>query len=99
MSKALDDVAAERERQKAVEGWTAEHDDEHVHGELAAAGANYALYQTAFGYDLPNHIWPWSSRWWKPSTPRRDLVKAGALIIAEIERLDRKALREETGNG
>ena len=27
--------------------------------------------------------------WFKPTTPRRDLVKAGALIIAEIERLDR----------
>jgi hypothetical protein len=31
--------------------------------------------------------WDWS--WFKPTTPRRDLVKAGALIVAEIERLDR----------
>ena len=34
-------------------------------------------------------LWPWLSSWWKPSTNRRDLVKAGALILAEIERLDR----------
>jgi len=34
--------------------------------------------------------WDWS--WFKPTTPRRDLVKAGALIVAEIERLDRAAL-------
>jgi len=27
--------------------------------------------------------------WFKPTDPRRDLVKAGALCIAEIERLDR----------
>ncbi len=31
--------------------------------------------------------WGWD--WFKPTTPRRDLVKAAALIVAEIERLDR----------
>ncbi len=34
-------------------------------------------------------LWPWESKWWKPTTPRRDLVKAAALIVAEIERIDR----------
>jgi NTP pyrophosphatase (non-canonical NTP hydrolase) len=29
---------------------------------------------------------------WKPKDPRRDLVRAGALIVAEIERLDRAEL-------
>ena len=35
--------------------------------------------------------WPhtWDASWWKPKDRRRDLVRAGALIIAEIERLDR----------
>lgn len=33
--------------------------------------------------------WPWSREWWRPKDPRRDLVRAGALIVAEIERLDR----------
>jgi hypothetical protein len=37
------------------------------------------------------NLWPWRKKWFKPSSPRRDLVKAGALIIAEIERLDRAA--------
>jgi hypothetical protein len=37
-------------------------------------------------------LWPWDGKWWKPTTPRRDLVKAAALIVAEIERLDRKAV-------
>lgn len=34
-------------------------------------------------------VWPWDESWWKPTNRRRDLVKAGALILAEIERLDR----------
>lgn len=34
-------------------------------------------------------LWPWDSRWFKPQNRRRDLVRAGALIVAEIERLDR----------
>lgn len=38
------------------------------------------------------NVWPWDRSWWKPTSPRRDLVKAGALILAEIERLDRTAL-------
>jgi hypothetical protein len=33
--------------------------------------------------------WPWDREWWKPRNPRRDLVRAAALIVAEIERLDR----------
>lgn len=35
--------------------------------------------------------WPWARGWWKPADKRRNLVKAGALILAEIERLDRAA--------
>ena len=38
-------------------------------------------------------IWPrsWARKWWKPKGPRRDLIRAAALIVAEIERLDRLA--------
>lgn len=39
----------------------------------------------------PTTVWPWDWAWWKPKNPRRDLVRAAALIIAEIERLDRAA--------
>jgi hypothetical protein len=35
--------------------------------------------------------WPWDREWWKPRNPRRDLIRAAALIVAEIERLDRAA--------
>ena len=30
--------------------------------------------------------WPWDVRFWKPKTPARDLERAGALCLAEIER-------------
>lgn len=87
----IDEIAAERRRQIEVEGWTLEHDDRHAEGQLALAAAVYAM--SAGGRDAAWWHWPWSARWLKPTTPRRDLIKAAALIVAEIERLDR---REET---
>lgn len=87
------DVLAERHRQIKVEGWTPEHDDEHGNGEMAAAAAFYALHAHDDPrmklYSFPMR-WPWLPSWWKPGPARRMLVKAGALILAEIERLDRK---------
>lgn len=35
--------------------------------------------------------WPWEDKDWKPTTPLSDLIKAGALIAAEIERVQRRA--------
>jgi hypothetical protein len=88
---ALTDVAAERKRQRAVEGWTTEHDDTHISGEMARAAICYADPLNE-GRDYPPVKWPWSPGWWKPKDRRRDLVRAAALITAEIERLDRRAL-------
>jgi hypothetical protein len=86
------DVLAERRRQIVAEGWTPEHDDGHAQGEMADAAALYASLRV-------RHIagfatWPWSPDWFKPKDRRRDLVKAGALILAEIERLDRKDAKQ-----
>lgn len=102
ISKATHDVIAERERQQNVEGWTPEHDDEHRRGGLALAAASYALNSVRSHHEevrdsLASGVippeWPWSNEYWKPSSPRRDLIKAAALIIAEIERLDRAEAR------
>jgi hypothetical protein len=82
-SQAAIDVLAERLRQIEAEGWTPEHDDKHTKGEMAKAAACYAA-----GYPIAT-LWPWGDEWWKFSDRRRNLVKAGALILAEIERLDR----------
>lgn len=89
LSNAVQSVISERQRQQSVEGWTPEHDDEHAEGEMAEAAACYAMFANHQGFSLPAH-WPWSREWWKQSGQRRDLVKAGALILAEIERIDRQ---------
>ncbi|MFG8590239.1 hypothetical protein [Pseudomonas paraeruginosa] len=90
------DVQAERRRQIEAEGWTPEHDDAHSHGQMARAAACYALAGSSAPNDgtaalLVSLAWPWDEQWWKPSTARRDMVKACALALAEIERLDRAA--------
>jgi hypothetical protein len=56
----------------------------------ATLGANFAG-MTVWGGQvaLTTLLWPWAAKWWKPKDRRRDLVKAAALIVAEIERLDR----------
>lgn len=107
----IEEVAAERERQKSVEGWSTAHDDEHADGGLASAAACYALPEPDTSdrveMDLPPRgecrvlvtypdvpmLWPrsWHSRWWKPKDRRRNLIRAAALLVAEIERLDRVA--------
>lgn len=102
---AMFDVIAERLRQQEKEGWSPEHDNAHKNGELAGAAACYVLHgldakiqNIQLGHrvvQLARDLWPWGMFWWKPTDRRRDLVKAAALIIAEIERLDRAALAAE----
>lgn len=93
-------IRAERRRHFDVEGWTPEHDDEHVNGEIALAAACYA-------WPSPRPLevkkaWPWELQDWKPElfgvgaddrekreSRIRVLAKAGALIAAEIDRLGR----------
>lgn len=89
MSPAAADVIAERLRQLTKEGWSPEHDDQHSDGQLAEAAACYALSGAGNLRSTFERWWPWSFAWWKPKGERRDLVRAGALILAEIERLDR----------
>ena len=91
MKDGIQLITEERIRQLCKEGWTDEHDDTHDMGELRRAGAAYALAANAGPDALIPASWPWSQRWWKPSAdPIRNLVKGGALIAAEIDRLQRK---------
>lgn len=86
-TQAWADVLNERVRQLTEEGFTAEHDDKNNScGQLADAAICYAQ---CLSKKTPL-IWPWWNDWWRPSVSRRrNLVKAAALLIAEIERLDR----------
>lgn len=89
-AQSVRDVLAERRRQVEAEGWTPEHDDDcHDHGQLARAAACYACPDDISWTDYFGLRWPWSREWWKPKDRRRNLVRAGALILAEIDRLDR----------
>lgn len=92
-------IAAERERQVTAEGWSPEHDDQHRLAELSRAALSYTFLaskqicnpDTRLSLNGPVH-WPWNYSWWKPKAdPIRNLVKAGALIAAEIDRLQRAA--------
>lgn len=106
METGIELIAKERERHKKKEGWTLECDRKHVNGELAIAAACYALPDKfremkpkpdAFNIRgltlIPRH-WPWKhdSLSWKPSANDRikELTKAGSLIAAEIDRLQKE---------
>jgi hypothetical protein len=97
------DVQAERRRQVEAEGWTPEHDDGHACDEIAAFACYYAMppavrdwdaSSTGYGDTLGKAVLP---EGWEPKTGdrRRELVKACALALAEIERLDRAADKEQ----
>lgn len=80
-----------RERYRQLErGYDAEHDATNGRGELADAASCYAW---NVAHPQPPGLapfgWPWEAESWNPTTSRRDLIKAAALILAEIERLDR----------
>ncbi len=97
----LELIIYERERQITKEGWSKERDTKvHPHGELALAAACY-IYDyisrrgqrdTAYYHNQAVIHWPWDKKWWKPTPDDdvRQLVKAGALIAAEIDRLQRQ---------
>lgn len=97
MNTGIELIAKERKRQVEKEGWDDEHDEEHWRGELVDAAICYAYGAKSIQRSLNDHetsvnvkinFWPWEDKWWKPSKNRiKDLVKAGALIAAEIDRL------------
>jgi len=89
-------IAAERQRQIEKEGWSPEHDDQHANFELTRAAVFYACYaipedEGSFitQYKPPFRWWPWEWRWFKQKDEVSNLVRAGALIAAEIDRLER----------
>lgn len=93
----IEEIAAERHRQINGEGYTLEHDDQHATGEIARGAAAYAFIG-AIRDDWARHtwhehalaIWPWHDKTFRPTNARRDLVKAAAMIVAEIGRIDRR---------
>lgn len=101
-SQSIVDVWTERQRQITAEGYTPAGDARYLFGELAEAGGCYALHAYDSNPSLPAHLrlskppagWPWSRSVWKPRDPRRNLVRAAALIIAEIDAFDAKEAKK-----
>ena len=96
ITHALSDVTFERNRQQVEEGYDKFSDDVYVNDELALAAATYALPERfrknihKAGDDDPcPTTWPWEAIFFKPGDRRSELVKAAALLLAEIERIDR----------
>ena len=90
-------IEAERTEQIVKHGYSASHDDRHTHGELSLAAISYTV--QAVGRD-GSRYWPFEQEFFKPKRPSlsnsdvigakiANLVKAGAFIVAEIERLER----------
>jgi hypothetical protein len=82
------------DRQTWEEGFTPEHDDAHPAGELARAGAVYAVsnYLPGVLAYRGSDVWPWMPEDLKPKQTRRSLIVAAALIAREIARFDRGPL-------
>ena len=102
-ARALLEVMIERDRQQHKEGFTPEHDEQWTSGQMAGAAACYALYRShvrpeeIMGEDLISMLWPWDDHWWNPKDRRRDLVRAAALLLAEIERIYRAEAQADVG--
>lgn len=79
------EIAAERRRQVEALGYTPERDDGYVKQEMARAGAALAIAER----HPQGRLWPWGFDSFKPRTHRENLIRAAALLVAEVERLDR----------
>lgn len=81
-----DMITLERKRQVEVEGYNARHDNSEQDGTLEKAAMAY-LYSSVGNRKEGMKVWPWCLPFFKPKTQVRDLVRAGALIAAAIDRL------------
>ena len=109
----LREIHDERESQIFGHGFDRAGDDQYTRNQLPLAAAAYLVHgsmaarsrwEFAGGHmRLVPGAWPhdWDALHFKPNPEdrRRDLVKAAALVVAEIERIDRAAGQPGEGNG
>lgn len=90
-------IAAERLRQQIIEGYTSVHDDAHAHNELVITAAALAVDGTLTSLDPEHAQDPWGLVSKHRGDRIRQLVIAGALIAAEIDRVLRFQARGSWG--
>lgn len=105
-TKGIEFIARERRRQIEEEGYSTGRDSKYTGNQLAYAAICYILPDEArhlkFNEDglktLIQILWPWGSKWWKPTPEDRikELSKAGALIAAEIDRLNNQPTKSDS---
>ena len=82
--KILSEILEECANQIYKHGYTQESDLRWKNGELGMAAAVYATPQEKRNITY----WPFDLAYYKEEERRKELIKAAALIIAEIERID-----------
>lgn len=101
MKTGIELITEERKRQVEVEGFTLLHDLKYKNQELAKAAVAYTISDHFHPMDSSAEqingvflsirrtvFWPFKFEWFKPSNNRiEELTKAGALIAAEIDRI------------
>ena len=98
-SAGIEAFARERKRQIEQEGFDLQHYMQHSPEELARAAICYAMHPdrrrfehrpcfrngAVVEYFYTPSLWPWDISQWKPSSRKRDLEKAGALLAAAYD--------------
>ncbi|MGE4298929.1 MAG: hypothetical protein AB7E47_12950 [Desulfovibrionaceae bacterium] len=95
-ARIVAEVLTERSRQE--EKYPLAHDDAHDYGQLAHAMACYAVSVDLTWPDGQADVWPWRDRdkdKIAAMPDRKRLIRAVAMGLAELERMDRAALRVE----
>lgn len=83
------EIIAERKRQ-VEKGFDAAHDDTHGNGELYEAAKAYLVAAKRIEIDTMPMMWPFEKMEWRhPGSKREALIKAAAMLVAEINRLQR----------
>lgn len=92
----LELINEERIRQIEKEGWSDDHDDQYTQNELTDAADAYLRAGTTGDLKRPS-FWPWDEEWWKPSKEaKRNFEKAGALYLADLDRLIRSGSKDKS---
>jgi len=88
-------IANERYRQILEKGYDAANDDKQTDGKMAFAAITYAMPENC-RKELADVFWPWDKKDFHPSHDQlKNLIKAGALIAAEIDRRLRQRARRD----
>lgn len=86
MSKGIELIAAERKRQIEVEGYNTKHDFNEPLDSIVAGAVSYALVD--IDKNQAEKWWKWEWKFWKPKDRKRNLIRAGALIAAALDKIE-----------